>query len=240
MTIKNTTVNENETDGMVFAKNANDPCLLNRNEMLDDEAQYLDYAADYTERSNNPNAQQSRSPTVFQPTENAMLEGNLTSYRQDLADSPEKANELSVCSLERPFEKQIGQIYLLHCIVQQNRQDGIKSVDYAVQTLGCTIQGNMVSAIRLCRPERGAECEIYMKARSNDSDLIGHILTGAHSELHIPRMKIDPHLPQLLKDLIKVQMIQIYVEIIQMNVPEVQADPRHSLLIRSNEQKLKD
>ena len=56
MTIKNTTVNENETDGMVFAKNANDPCLLNRNEMLDDEAQYLDYAADYTERSNNPNA----------------------------------------------------------------------------------------------------------------------------------------------------------------------------------------
>ena len=56
MTIKNTTINENETDGMVFAKNANDPCLLNRNEMLDDEAQYLDYAADYTERSNNPNA----------------------------------------------------------------------------------------------------------------------------------------------------------------------------------------
>ena len=42
------------------------------------------------------------------------------------------------------------------------------------------------------------------------------------------------------KDLIKVQMIQIYVEIIQMNVPEVQADPRNTLLIRSNEQKLKD
>ena len=52
MTIKNTTVNENETDGMVFAKSANDPCLLNRNEMMDDEAHYLDY----TERSNNPNA----------------------------------------------------------------------------------------------------------------------------------------------------------------------------------------
>ena len=52
MTIKNTTVNENETDGMVFSKSANDPCLLNRNEILEDEAQYLDY----TERSNNQNA----------------------------------------------------------------------------------------------------------------------------------------------------------------------------------------
>ena len=45
---------------------------------------------------------------MFQQTENAMLEGNLTSYRQDLGDSPDKVNELSICYLERPFEKQIG------------------------------------------------------------------------------------------------------------------------------------
>ena len=41
--------------------------------------------------------------------------------------------------LERPFEKQIGVVQLLKCIVMQNRGDGIKSVDYNVQTLGCTI-----------------------------------------------------------------------------------------------------
>ena len=29
---------ENETDGLVFAKNANDPCLLNRGDILDDDA----------------------------------------------------------------------------------------------------------------------------------------------------------------------------------------------------------
>jgi len=62
---------------------------------------------------------------------------------------------------------------LLKCVVQQNRQDGIKSVDYIVQALGCTIQGNMSSAIRLYQLDKGAECQIYLKARNNDTDLIG-------------------------------------------------------------------
>jgi len=31
-------VNENETDGMVFAKSINDPAILNRREQLNDEA----------------------------------------------------------------------------------------------------------------------------------------------------------------------------------------------------------
>lgn len=39
---------------------------------------------------------------------------------------------------------------MLKCTVQQNRKDGIKSVDYAVQSLGCTIQGNHAAAVRLC------------------------------------------------------------------------------------------
>ena len=61
--IKKTHCSENETDGMVFAKNANDPCLLNRGETLDDDAQYLDYAGDCTDRSGKlPNLHRSRSP----------------------------------------------------------------------------------------------------------------------------------------------------------------------------------
>ena len=38
LTIKNTQCNENETDGMVFAKNANDSSLFNQNDMGEDEA----------------------------------------------------------------------------------------------------------------------------------------------------------------------------------------------------------
>ena len=38
LTIKNSQCSENETDGMVFAKSRNDPVLLNRSEVLADEA----------------------------------------------------------------------------------------------------------------------------------------------------------------------------------------------------------
>ena len=51
VTIKNTQCNENETDGLVLAKNQNDPCLLSQEVPLNgDEAQFLDYA-DCTDRS---------------------------------------------------------------------------------------------------------------------------------------------------------------------------------------------
>lgn len=46
--IKNTSCNENETEGMVFAKYANDPGLSKPNELLEDDAQYY---ADCTDRS---------------------------------------------------------------------------------------------------------------------------------------------------------------------------------------------
>ena len=51
VTMKKTTCSENESDGMVFAKHSNDPCLLNRGDILDDDADYLDYA-NQTDRSN--------------------------------------------------------------------------------------------------------------------------------------------------------------------------------------------
>ena len=34
--------------------------------------------------------------------------------------------------LERPFEKQVGQVCLLKCAIKQNYKDGVKSVDYQV------------------------------------------------------------------------------------------------------------
>ena len=46
----------------------------------------------------------------MQPTEHAMLEGNLTSYRNDL-DSPELW-DISALNIDRPFEKQLGTVYL--------------------------------------------------------------------------------------------------------------------------------
>ena len=81
----------------------------------------------------------------------------------------------------------------------QNRGDGIKSVDYNVQTLGCTIQGNITSAIRLCKSPPMAECEVYLKARANDSDLLGHILMGPNQVRYRPKVwnKIDPNLQNL-------------------------------------------
>ena len=82
VTIKNTQCNENETDGLVFSRLVNYPYILGLNERLEDEAQYLDFA-DCTERSSKLAQNMSRSPTVVHPTENAILEGNMTSYRHE-------------------------------------------------------------------------------------------------------------------------------------------------------------
>jgi hypothetical protein len=48
-----------------------------------------------------------------------MLEGNLTSYRNDL-DSPDMC-DISAMTLDRPFEKQVGTVYLYQCHIQENR-----------------------------------------------------------------------------------------------------------------------
>lgn len=40
---------------------------------------------------------------------------------------------------ERPFQKLLSQACLYRCTVQQNRQDGLKSVDYTLINCGCTI-----------------------------------------------------------------------------------------------------
>ena len=100
----NTQCSENEKEGMIFAKSINDPQLKTQNEPHADEAQYLEL----TERSSKPNiAQYSRSPTIVQPTENAMMvPENMTSYRD--AESPERPVDVSVLAAQqsdRPFDK---------------------------------------------------------------------------------------------------------------------------------------
>jgi len=72
----------------------------------------------------------------------------------------------------------------------------------------------MSSAIRLVNPELGADCEIFMKARNNDTDLIGHILRGLNNQRVNPTFKIDANLMQLLQDLQKCQTLQMQVEMI--------------------------
>ena len=44
-----------------------------------------------------------------------------------------------------------------------------------------------------------AECEVYLKARANDSDLLGHILMGPNQVRYRPKVwnKIDPNLQNL-------------------------------------------
>lgn len=90
VTIKSCHVNENETDGMVFSRSANDSEHKGQNEDVD-EAAFLDFG-DCTERSNNPALMmgRSRSLAVVQQTEHAMLEGCHTSYRHDEGHSPKK------------------------------------------------------------------------------------------------------------------------------------------------------
>jgi len=51
----------------------------------------------------------------------------------------------------------------------------------------------MSSAIRLCDQDRGAELHIYLKARNNDTDLIGHVL-GQNGARFNPKMKVDSNL----------------------------------------------
>jgi len=109
--IKNTQCNENETEGLVFARSANDPTLLGRRDTLDDDAQFLDYAdPDYTERSSRPLGMPNRSHTVHHPTEQAIC--------VDECDfSPVGGAEPHLKAYERPFEKQVGNVFLLKCYI---------------------------------------------------------------------------------------------------------------------------
>ena len=178
VTIKNSQCSENESDGIVLAKTLADFNSVNRSEVgvNEDEAQLLDYV-DCTDRSSKRNALRSRSPTILHPTEQAMLEGHFASYRGGEGEpSSFRMLDQSLSLLERPFEKQIGIVHLLKCVIQQNRRDGIKSVDYNVRLLGCTIKLNMSSSVRLYSPEKGASCDIYMKSSRNESDLITHVV----------------------------------------------------------------
>ena len=99
VTIKNTQVVENKTDGMIFSRNINDAGALGQSLVLDDEAGFYD-VGDYTERSNNVHFGRNRSQTVVQPTENAMIEG---SYRNEGAEGFMDKTEW--VAYDRPFEE---------------------------------------------------------------------------------------------------------------------------------------
>ena len=91
----------------------NSSYILGLNDRLDDEAQYLDFA-ECTERSSKLPQNRARSPTVVH-TENTILEGNMTSYRHEEGNTERQDNSTL---LERPFEKHVGTVHLLKCIVQ--------------------------------------------------------------------------------------------------------------------------
>jgi len=106
-------------------------------------------------------------------------------------------------------------VHLLKCHVMSNRQDGMVSVDIAIQALGCIVQGNMGSAVRVCSEEKGASCQLFVKARSNnEAELVGSVNKGYGGSRYKPKILIDSNLPQLLANLQKVQMLANQVEMV--------------------------
>lgn len=80
--------------------------------------------------------------------------------------------------------------------------------------LGCSIKGNLASAIRVCNPNKGGECKIYSKSRSADADLVGSVHKGFNGSRYNFQSSSSHNSPQLLNDLINCQMLQIKVEMI--------------------------
>lgn len=87
----------------------------------------------------------------------------------------------------RPFEYLNTNVTLLKCQVCQNHKDGLKSADYRVSALGCLIQGNIASAVRVVN-QGEAEVTIYLKSKNNESDVIGR--TVGSSGRYAPRIEI--------------------------------------------------
>ena len=65
-----------------------------------------------------------------------------------------------------------------------------------VHALGCTIQSNMGSDVRVCNEEKGAKFELYAKARlSSDTKLTGRITRGFSDTRYKPKMHKGKDLP---------------------------------------------
>ena len=75
--------------------------------------------------------------------------------------------------------------------MQQNRRDGLKSVDYNVQAYSCTFQGNNASAVCLCK-QGSADFEVYQKTRNNENDIMGAIVMGPNALRYKYKVKVDP------------------------------------------------
>ena len=110
--------------------------------------------------------------------------------------------EQAMAPAERPFEKLNNQAILYRCTVRQNHKDGLKSTDYKLSVLGCVIQGNIASALRIVN-QGEAEAQLYLKSKNNESDLIGR-LVGSNGRYQ-PRIQIEPNLSHLFRELKTVQ-----------------------------------
>ena len=58
---------------------------------------------------------------------------------------------------------------------------------------------------------------MYHKTDSNDSDIIGQVVSGPNSNRYKYKVKIDPNLLQILKSLRREVKQQIYQEMIKLN-----------------------
>ena len=83
-----------------------------------------------------------------------------------------------------------------------------------VQGLGLAVQGNMGSAIRVCNEDKGAQLNLFVKARNNDAELIGMITRGYGGSRYKPKILMDQNLPLLLQNLQRIQMLANQVEMV--------------------------
>lgn len=97
--------------------------------------------------------------------------------------------------MERPLENLSNHCLVYRCEIQSNRIDGIKSVDYALDVLGCLITGNFNNAIKVVHPHL-AETSIYFKNRmTGETDLQGRVMAGGDSNSkYKPRVVFESNL----------------------------------------------
>lgn len=166
LTIKNSQFSENEEYGIVLSKSVG-----HANNMLTTESNsseiFLDYeVTDQVIRTPMGPQRSQRNNTVSR-ADHAMMDppashaddwNNMAAFVQD-------------STLERPLEIVANQCLVYRCEIQSNRIDGIKSVDYSLNVLGCLIASNCNNAIKVVHPSV-AETNIYFKNKqASDTDL---------------------------------------------------------------------
>ena len=180
-------------------------------EESDQSEAYLDYCDTQRTSPRNRNAM-ARSPMSRQISSHQSSRHDQVNLNPQISDyrleeratlrSNDNVSKEVVAHADRPFDKLNNQAILYRCTICQNHKDGLKTTDYKLSLLGCVIQGNIASALRVVNPGE-AEAYIYLKSKNNESDLIGRLVSS--NGRYQPRIQIESALSHLFRELKTVQ-----------------------------------